>query len=327
MSFLHIHKGIVAGILAVIPFFFPFCNANAAYPDRPVTFIVPFPAGGGVDIVSRILAERIHVQTGKNVVVENREGAGGTIGVGAAARSSPDGYTVTLGSPGNISIAPTAYKKLSYDPAKDIEPVAMAVQMPILVVAKPGAPFKNIQELIKYAKTNPGELTYGSGGVGTSLHLAGALLAEEAGIDVVHIPYKGSSQAIVDLLGGRIDYMFIDTSAMATITSGKAQLLAVTSAQRSSLLPDIPTVAESGVTGYETSNWYGFFVPHGTGGDQVEWLSEQIGLALQDQEVKSKLKHQMLTPAKPQTPKEISHFINQDIAKWKALASTLDLSK
>src|SRR5690606_14092731 len=168
-------------------------QAHAAYPEKPITFIVPFPAGGGVDLVGRILAERIGAQSGASIVVDNRGGAGGTIGVASAARSAPDGYTVSLGSPGNISIAPSIYPKLQYDPAKDLAPVAMAVQMPILVLSRPDAPFKNVSELIAHAKTNPGTLSYGSGGTGTSQHLAGALFANLADIDVLHVPYKGSS--------------------------------------------------------------------------------------------------------------------------------------
>lgn len=305
----------------------PLSFAHAAYPEKPVTFVVPFPAGGGVDLVARILAERIGAESGKSIVVDNRAGAGGTIGVGSVARGAADGYTVTLGSPGNISIAPSVYSNLAYDPAKDLTPVAMAVQMPILVLARPDAPFKNIQELIAHAKRQPGTLTYGSGGVGTSLHLAGAMFASMAGIDVLHVPYKGSSPAMIDLVGGRIDYMFIDTSAMPTVAAGKVGLLAVTNAARSALLPETPTIAESGVPGYEASNWYGLFVPAGTDAQRVQWLNQQVLQALQDPGVSEKLKGQMLLPAAPQTPQQVAGFIRDDIAKWKQVVSTLDLSQ
>ncbi len=302
-------------------------QAHAAYPEKPITFIVPFPAGGGVDLVGRILAERIGAQSGASIVVDNRGGAGGTIGVASAARSAPDGYTVSLGSPGNISIAPSIYPKLQYDPAKDLAPVAMAVQMPILVLSRPDAPFKNVSELIAHAKTNPGTLSYGSGGTGTSQHLAGALFANLADIDVLHVPYKGSSPALVDLMGGRIDFMFIDTSAMSAVTSGRANLLAVTNTERSPLLPETPTVAESGLPGYEASNWYGFFLPAGANAQTVQWLNEQITKAMQDPSVQEKLKGQMLLAAPAQTPDEFRQFILDDIAKWKQVVGTLDLSK
>lgn len=312
------------GLCAVLS---PLSYAQAEYPDKPVTFVVPFPPGGGVDLVGRILAERIVTESGKNIVVDNRAGAGGTIGVGSVARSAADGYTLTLGSPGNISIAPSVYPTLSYDPAKDLMPVAMAVQMPILVLARPDAPFKTIQELIAHAKRKPGTLTYGSGGVGTSLHLAGAMFASMAGIDVLHVPYKGSSPAMIDLVGGRIDYMFIDTSAMPTVAAGKVGLLAVTNAARSALLPETPTIAESGVPGYEASNWYGIFAPAATDPQRVQWLNQQVLRALKDPGVSEKLKAQMLQPAAAQTPQQVADFVREDIAKWKQVVSTLDLSQ
>lgn len=306
----------------------PLSQAHAkSYPQKPITVVVPFPAGGGVDVVGRILAEQITRQSGANVIIDNRAGAGGTIGVASASRSSPDGYTATFGSPGNISIAPSVYPNLAYDPAKDLKSVAMAVEVPILILARPGAPFSNVEELIEHAKQNPATLTYGSGGVGTSLHLAGELFASMADIDVLHIPYKGSSPALIDLVGGRIDFMFIDTSAIATVTSGQANLLAITNATRSPLLPDTPTVAESGLSDYEASNWYGLFVPAATDDDKVQWLSQQVIQALQNPDVQERLKAQMLLPAPEQSPEEIDRFISDDIAKWSSVAGSLDLSQ
>ena len=314
-------------LLGLCAFALPQAQAQSNYPEKPLTFVVPFPAGGGVDLVGRILAERITTQSGAHIVVDNRAGAGGTIGVASVARSQPDGYTVSLGSPGNISIAPSTYPELPYDPAKNLQSVAMAVQVPILVLSRPDAPFKNISELIEHAKKNPATLSFGSGGVGTSLHLAGALFAEMADIDVLHVPYKGSTPALVDLMGGRIDYMFIDTSAMSSVTSGRANLLAVTNAERSPLLPETPTISESGLPGYEASNWYGFFLPADTDKAKVQWLNEQITQALQDSSVQEKLKAQMLLAAPAQTPDEFSKFVVDDIAKWKQVVSKLDLSK
>lgn len=300
--------------------------AQAAYPDAPITFTVPFPAGGGVDLVARLFAQHIGQATGANVVVENRAGAGGTIGVGMTARAPADGYHIVLGSPGNISIAPSAYRNLPYRPIKDFKPIAMGVQMPILLLTHPGAPFTNVADLIKYGKANPDKLSYGSGGTGTSQHLAGALFAQKAGIDAVHVPYKGTAPVLTDLMGGRLDYTFGDTSMIPSVKAGKLKLLGVAGATRSTLLPDTPTLDEAGLPGYAATNWYGFFAPAGTPDAAVAWLSKQIQAALDDPAFAQQLKAQLLeAPPRGMDSAAFATFVAQDIDHWAKLIKSMDL--
>lgn len=299
--------------------------AYAAYPDRPVTITVPFPAGGGVDVVGRLYAHEITQVTGANIVIDNKAGSGGIIGVGAIARAKPDGYQFVMGSPGNISIAPSAYKSLAYDPIKDLKPVAMGVQIPLLLVTRPDAPFTSVAELVRYGKEHPGELTYASGGTGTSQHLSGAMFAQKAAIDARHIPYKGSSPALTDLMGGRVDFAFLDTSVIPNVKAGKIKLLAVTSGKRSSLLPDTPTVAEAGVPGYEALNWYGFFAPAGTSDEAVNWLYSKIKAAQANTALADKFKTQMMEVPPAMDSAEFTKFVAQDTAKWSQLIKSMNL--
>lgn len=300
--------------------------AQTDYPhSKPITLIVPFPAGGGVDTVGRIISEQLTKDTQANIVIENRGGAGGTIGVASATRSKPDGYTLTMGSPGNISIAPSIYTNLSYKPSKDLQPIAMGVLMPLLLVSRVDAPFANVEELVAYGKTNPGKLTYGSGGTGTSQHLAGAMFANMADINAVHVPYKGSSPMLVDLMAGRIDYTFIDTSAIPNVKAGKLKLLAVTSAERSQLLPDTPTVAQSGVPKFEATNWYGFFAPAGTSPDITKWLNSHIVKALSEPRIAEKFGSQSMEPAPAMSVEEFTEFVNRDTEKWAGLVNSMGL--
>lgn len=299
--------------------------ATAAYPDAPITIVVPFPAGGGVDLVGRLFAQHITQATGASVVVENRAGAGGTIGVGMVARAQPDGYHLVLGSPGNISIAPSAYRSLTYQPVKDLKAVGMAVQMPILLIARPDAPFSTVAELIQYGKANPGKLSYGSGGMGTSLHLAGAMFAQKAGINALHVPYKGTAPVLTDLMAGRLDYTFADTSVIPNVRAGTLKLLGVTGAQRSSLLPDTPTIAQAGLPGFEATNWYGFFAPAATPDGIVSWLSQQIRAALADPAFVKQLNAQMLEAPPEMDSAAFGRFVAQDIDKWSGLIKSMDL--
>ncbi|WP_165720310.1 Bug family tripartite tricarboxylate transporter substrate binding protein [Bordetella trematum] len=301
-------------------------EAQAAYPEKPITLVVPFPAGGGVDLVARMLAQHMGQHNGANVVIENRPGAGGSIGVASVARSAPDGYTLVMGSPGNISIAPSAYPSLPYDPVKDLSAIGMAVQMPILLVAQPKASFNSVKELIAQGKEKPGSLTYGSGGTGTSLHLSGELLAHLAGLEAVHVPYKGSTPALTDLMGGRLDYMFVDTSAMPNVSAGKIRLLAVTAPQRSQLLPDTPTIAESGLPAYQTLNWYGLFAPAGVNPEAARWLRKALDEALADPELIKRLNAQMLEAPPAMTPAQFGEFVAEDVAKWRQLVNDAKLN-
>ncbi|MEO6985989.1 MAG: tripartite tricarboxylate transporter substrate binding protein [Paralcaligenes sp.] len=302
-------------------------TAQAAYPDaKPINLVIPFPAGGGVDVVGRIIAQYLATKANANVIVENKGGAGGTIGVGFVARAAPDGYTATMGSPGNISIAPSIYSRLPYSPSKNLQPVSMVVKMPLLLVSRVDAPFTSVKELIAYGKQHVGKLTYGSGGTGTSQHLAGAMFAQMAHIDAVHVPYKGSAPMLIDLMAGRIDYAFIDTSAISNIKAGKLKLLAVTSAKRSELLPDTLTVAESGVPNFEAVNWYGLFMPIGVSSAVSRWLNEHVSQALKDPAVVGKLRAQSMEPAPAMTVEEFTRFIKQDTKKWAELVHSMNLT-
>jgi tripartite-type tricarboxylate transporter receptor subunit TctC len=300
--------------------------AHADYPaDKNLTIVVPYPAGGGLDAVGRILAESFTAQTGGTVVVDNRAGAAGTIGMGQVARARPDGYTLAVGSPGNISIAPTTNPSLAYSPTQNLISAALAVRMPILVVAREGAPFATTQELITYAKAHPNKLSYGSGGNGTAMHLAGEMFNEMAGVRTLHVPYQGGSPLMVDLLAGRIDYAFIDASAIPSIKSGKLKLVAVTTDVRSKIMPDTPTIAEGGVAGYEASNWYGLFLPAGTDNALVQKLNTLANTALADPKVIEKLEAKYMEASKPLTPAQFADFVKADIAKWARVAKAAGL--
>ena len=300
-------------------------TAHAAYPDKPITVTVPFPAGGGVDVVGRLYTQQISEATGTTFVIDNKGGSGGTIGVGAVVRAKADGYSFVMGSPGNVSIAPSAYSNLSYQPAKDLKPVAMGVQMPLLLVARPNAPFHSVAELIRYGKEHPGKLTYGSGGTGTSQHLSGAMFAQKAGIDAVHVPYKGSTPALTDLIGGQVDVAFLDTSVIPNVKAGKIKLLAVTSGKRSGLLPETPTIAEAGLPGYEALNWYGFFAPTGTPPDAIRWLHDKLRAAQADPALAQKFNSQMMEVPPAMDSAAFGKFVADDTAKWSQLIKSMQL--
>ncbi|QNP50266.1 Bug family tripartite tricarboxylate transporter substrate binding protein [Diaphorobacter aerolatus] len=241
------------------------------------------------------------------------------------ARAKPDGYQFVMGSPGNISIAPSAYKSLNYNPSRDLMPVAMGVQIPLLLVTRPDAPFQTVSELVRYGKEHPGKLTYASGGTGTSQHLAGAMFAQMSAVDAQHVPYKGSTPALTDLMGGRVDFAFLDTSAVSNIKAGKIRLMAVTSAKRSALFPETPSVAEAGVPGYEALNWYGFFAPAGTPPESVNWLYGQLKAAQEAPGLAEKFKAQMMEMPPPMDPAAFARFVAADTAKWSQLIKSMGL--
>jgi tripartite-type tricarboxylate transporter receptor subunit TctC len=230
---------------------FSFLIANAfgqdAWPSRPIRFILPFPPGGGTDILGRMIAERLSANLGQPVVTENRGGAGGNVGAEAAARSAPDGYTIVLVAP-SLAISPTLYSKINYDPVKDFAPISLVATVPNLMITQPSLPVQNLQEFIAHAKSKPGDLNFGSGGAGTSNHLAGELFNLVAGTKLVHIPYKGVNLAMQDVLSGNVHLVFIGTPAATPhVKAGKLRALAVVAPQRSAALPEVPTVAEAGL--------------------------------------------------------------------------------
>lgn len=264
--------------------------AHAAYPERPIRWIVPFPAAGAMDNIARTLGEEMSQTLGQSIVVENRPGAGGNIGAELVARSPADGYTMLIVANG-MAVNPALYRKLSYDPIKDFAPVSLLAVVPnVLVANKAKTSAKTVPEVIASAKSQPGKYTYASAGNGTSIHLAGELFTSMAGVELLHVPYKGSGPAVTDLLGGQVDYMFDSiTSAKPHIDAGKLTAIAVTTSKRSAALPNVPTVAEAGLPGYELSPWFAAFVPAGTPPAVVETLNRAMVEALRKPAVQKRL--------------------------------------
>jgi tripartite-type tricarboxylate transporter receptor subunit TctC len=297
------------------------------YPSRPIRLIAPFSPGGGIDVVSRLLSATLSHDLGQQVVIDSRPGASGIIGSEIVAKAPNDGYTLLMGNVGTNAINVSLFKELNYDPINDFVPIALVARVPEVLIVNPKSPATTVAELISIAKTTPGQLTYGSAGLGSPPHVAGALFAAMAGIDIVHIPYKGSGPALIDLLGGRIDLYFNNIiSAMPYIKSGQVRALAVTSAQRLAAAPSIPTIAESGLAGYETYNWYGIFAPKGTPGPIVEKLNKTIADALKTKVVKSAL---MASGAETiiGTPNDFAKFVSAEIAKYSTVLKETKLPR
>ncbi len=286
------------------------------YPNRPITLVVPFPPGGSTSIVARIISDKLSEALGQQIVVDNRGGAGGTIGTRAVARSTPDGYTILLGYTGTLAIGPTLYPSAGYDPRKDFAPIGLIGHAPNSLVVHPSFAVHSVKELVVYAKANPGKVSYGSAGVGTVSHVSGVYFASAAGVSVTHIPYKGTGPALADLIGGHIPMAFAPIPAThANIAEGKLRGLAVTSAKRSSLLPDVPTIAEAGVSGFEASLYYGLVAPAGTPRPIVDRLNKALRDALASDEVRKRLATDGAEPV-PSTPEEYATHIDQDETKW-----------
>ena len=287
-----------------------------AYPTKPITIIVPFSAGGTTDILARVVGLHMGATLGQPVIVDNRAGAGGNIGGQTAARANADGYTIFMGTVGTHAINQSLYKKMPFDPIKDFAPLSRVAMVPNLLVANPNQPYRNVKELIAYAKANPGKVNFASAGNGSSIHLSGELFKQMTGVDMQHVPYKGSAPAVADLLGGQTSIMFDNMpSAIPHVKGGKLRALAVTTAKRSPALPDVPTIAESGVPGYEATSWFGLLAPAGTPPAVVGQLNAAILKALADPEVKKKLAEQG-AEAHGETPAQFAAFIQSETAKW-----------
>jgi tripartite-type tricarboxylate transporter receptor subunit TctC len=286
------------------------------YPTRPITLVVPFPPGGSTTIVARIVTERMADAIGQQFVVDNRGGAGGTLGTRQVAKSAPDGYTIALGYSGTLAIAPSLFPNLGYDVRTDFAPIGRIGVAPSAVVVHPSFPAHSVAELIAYAKANPGKINYGSAGIGTVGHVAGEYFAIETGIKLVHIPYKGTGPAITDLLGGHIPLSFSPIPAVhESAKSGLLRMLAVTSAKRSTLLPDVPTVAESGVPGFDAVLRYGLVAPAGTPRPIIERLNTALRAALESKEVRNRLAIEGAEPL-PSTPEDYAIDIDRDETQW-----------
>jgi tripartite-type tricarboxylate transporter receptor subunit TctC len=286
------------------------------YPGKPIKIIVPYTAGGTTDLLARTIGHKLTEAWGQPVIVDNRPGANGIIGMDLVAKSAPDGYTLGLASPGTHAVNETLYAStIPHKPQKDFVPVSLAVRAPMVLVVNPSLPVKNVKELIAYAKANPGKLSIASGGSGSSQHIAAEQLKTMAGIDMVHVPYKGGGAAYIDLLGNQVQVM-IDAlqQSMPHIKAGKLRPIAVASAQRLPQLPDVPTIAESGVPGYESSAWYGFVAPAGTPKEIVDKLSKEIAHILTLPDVKEMLATPGLVPV-GSTPEQFADFIRKETDK------------
>jgi tripartite-type tricarboxylate transporter receptor subunit TctC len=289
--------------------------AQHPYPSKPVRIISPFAAGGGNDNICRIIAPRLAENLKQQVIVDNRPGANGIVGTEAAARAAPDGYTIVL-IPSGHSVNATLYKKLPYDSIRDFTAITLAASSPLVLAMHPSVPTKNVKELVALAKARPGQLTYGSAGVGSSGHLAGALFETLTGTKFVHVPYKGMGLVVTDLMGGQVSLTFgTSASVIPQVRNGRLRALAITGAQRSPALPDIPTVAESGVPGYEASLWYGFVGPARMPSDIVQRLHADIVAALKQPQVRERLAAEGVD-ARSSTPEDFAQLLVSDVERW-----------
>jgi tripartite-type tricarboxylate transporter receptor subunit TctC len=293
------------------------CGAGGqTFPNRSVTLTVGFAPGGGTDTAARIVAQKLGENIGQSVVVENKAGAGGNIAAQHIAQAPPDGYTIHLTSVGPMSVAPHLVKSLPYDPQRDIAPITMGVVFPNVLVVHAGVPAKTLAEFVALAKQKPGALSYASAGIGGAGHLAGELFKQRAGIDVVHVPYKGGGPALTDLLGGRVDmYIAVPSTAAPHIETGKLRALATTGAKRTGAMPNVPTIAESGYPGFDATNWYAFVAPGKTPEEILVFWNREIVKVLNDPQVKFDLAKQGLDPA-PGTREELAREIARESDKW-----------
>jgi len=300
-----------AAVLALSP-----APASAQqWPSKPVTVIVNFPPGGAADKIARAITQPLSETLGQSFVVENKAGAGGNIGGDAAAKSAPDGYTFLMSSGGMVSINPLIYDNMTFDPKKDLEPVAAAARVIVYLETKPDVPVNNVQEFIDYLKKNPGKLNYGSPGNGSSPHLAGELFKEKAGVDAVHIPYRGAAPAMRDLLGGQIDFMFDPGIGLSSVEAGKLKLLAIGSMQRSTLFPDVPTLHEAGLTDFDADTFFGFYAPAGTPPEIIQKMNAEINKIVQSDDFRKTLAVMGAEPA-PMTPEEFGQKAVDDAERF-----------
>ena len=302
--------------------------AQQNYPTKPIRFIVTFPPGGSADLIARALVPILADRLGQQVLVENRPGAGGNIGMEFVARAAPDGYTMGLGAAGALAANVSLYPKMPYDPVKDFSPVSNVAFVPFFLIANPSLPANNLHELVALASAKPGELMLGYGGNGTAMHLSGELFKLMAKVQLVNVPYKGSGPAAVDTMGGQLPLAMVDVaSAITQIKAGRLKALAVTTSKRISAAPDVPTFAESGLPGYEAVGWFGVVMPAGTPPDIIGRMNAELVAALKRQEIRERVVAAGAEPA-PSTPEEFGALIRSEIGKWaevvKASGAKLD---
>lgn len=298
-------------------------NALAQYPDRPITLIVPFPAGSGTDAVGRIFAEEIGKRVGQTIIVENRPGANATIAANYVKRAAPDGYTLFVTTNTSHSAAPWLMKNVPYDPVKDFTPIARGGNLPFILVTNPERPYSTVEQMLQYAKDNPGQITYASGN-STGI-VAGGTLDFQTGMKALHVPYKGTPQALTDLVAGQVDFMFTDvTSGLPFINSGRLKALAVSTAKRSALLPDLPAMEEVGLSDFDITSWNGFFGPAGMDPERVQLLNRSINEVIQDDAVRQRLA-QLGFDAFSGPPEEFAQFVQEQYTLWGKLITDAKL--
>ena len=302
-------------------------GAQSEYPSRPVTLVVPFPAGGSTDLVARLIGSAMTKHLGQQLVIENRGGAGGNIGSAAVARAEPDGYTILMATVATHALNPALYKKMPFDPVEDFAPVSLLALIPNVLVVNNDFPAKSVQELIDLLKADPGKYSYASSGNGTPLHLSGELFKSMAGVDMVHVPYKGAGPALVDVMGGHVPIMFDNLPpSLEHIRAGSLRGLGVTTKERAPSIPELPAIAET-LPGYETYSWNAFFAPADTPEPIIRKLNEAALAAVKDPEVTAKLKDSSATPV-GSTPEELAAHVKAELAKWapivKASGAQLD---
>lgn len=287
----------------------------SSYPSSTVKIVVPFQAGGLTDILARAVAQHASVRLGQQFIVENKPGAGGNVGADAVAKARPDGYTILMGSIGTNAVNAHLYSRMPYDTLKDFAPIGLVASGTLMLVVHPTVPAKTMKDLLDLARANPGKLTYASGGAGASQHLAGELLKSMTGVDIVHIPYKGVVQGVTDVISGQVSMTFDLATTAPHIKTGRLRPVAVANRQRSSAFPDVPTIGESAVPGYEASAWYGLFAPAGTPAEVIRKLNAEMVHALQDPELRQRL---VALGAEPigSTPEEASQFVRAEYDKW-----------
>jgi len=290
--------------------------AADAYPSKPIHFVVPYPPGGPLDTVARLLGQKVAERVGQPVIVDNKAGAGGNIGADAVAKAAPDGYTILMGAVATHAINPTLYSKIPYDPVKDFTPVTLLGVTPNVLVVNSSMPATNVKEFIAYAKANPGKLNFGSGSTGSAGHLAGELFNTMAGVQMLHVPYKGAAPAMQDLLAGQVQVMFDNmASALPQVKSGKIRALAVTTPRRALAAPELPTISESGLPGFDVSTWFGVFLPANASRETVTRLHDEFVRALALPDVKDRLAALGVEPVGDQ-PAEFAAYIKSEAAKY-----------
>ena len=301
-----------AAVLATRP-----AGAQAAYPSRPITFVVPYPAGGTTDLLARLVAEQLRTGMGATVVVENKPGAGTTLGAGQVAKAQGDGHTLLMATSTTLAINKSLYQKLPYDPIADFTPIALVAAVPFALIVNPQLPVKSLAEFIAYAKSKPGELSYGSAGNGSPHHLGAEMLKTAAGIDMKHVPYRGSVQAMQDLIGGQIPLMIMDLQpALPQIAEGKVRALGVTTKARVGSAPDIPTLVEGGLAGFELVAWQGVVAPAGVPRPIVDRLAREIATLVSAPETRTKLNALALEPLSGSTPDTFAAYVKSEVERW-----------